>query len=125
MTRPRRPVVKSTRPARAAKMVSSLPRPAPSPGLNLVPRWRTMISPPVTTWPAKTFTPRRCAWESRPLRLEPSPFLLAILGLLVLGLLLRGGARGAARQHLDLADLEPGQLRAVAHRALVAALGLE
>ena len=35
-------------PADLAKIVSSLPIPAPSPGLNLVPRWRTMISPPVT-----------------------------------------------------------------------------
>ena len=31
-----------------AKIVSSRPMPAPSPGLNTVPRWRTMISPPVT-----------------------------------------------------------------------------
>ena len=29
----------------------------------------------VTVWPAKTFTPRRLALESRPLREEPSPFL--------------------------------------------------
>src|SRR3954447_12263000 len=57
--------------------------PTPSPGWNLVPRWRTMISPPVTAWPAKIFTPRRWAFESRPLRLEPRPFLCAILGLLL------------------------------------------
>ena len=47
----------------------------PGPGLKRVPRWRTMISPPVTTWPANTFTPRRLAFESRPLRLDPRPFL--------------------------------------------------
>src|SRR3954453_13951751 len=133
MTRPRRPVVKSTRPGRAAKMVSSLPMPTPSPGLNLVPRWRTMISPPFTTCPANTFTPSRWAFESRPLRLEPSPFLWAILGLLLLrgggllwrgllrrrprgllrgrlGRLLRGRLGGLlrgrlAREQLDLADL--------------------
>ena len=73
-----------------AKIVSSLPIPTPSPGLKRVPRWRTMISPPVTVWPAKIFTPRRLALESRPLRLEPRPFLCAISGLLFL---LRPGAR--------------------------------
>ena len=65
-------------PADLAKIVSSRPMPTPSPGLKRVPRWRTMISPPVTTSPAKTFTPRRLALESRPLRLEPRPFLCAI-----------------------------------------------
>ena len=40
-----------------------------------------------------------------------------------LGLGLR--RRGLARQHLDVADLEPGELGAVALAALVAALGLE
>src|SRR5438067_8856128 len=48
-----------------------------------------MISPPLTAWPANVFTPSRCAFESRPLRLEPSPFLCAIarlrLGFRVLG----------------------------------------
>src|SRR5947209_262212 len=74
-------------------MVSSLPIPVPSPGLKRVPRWRTMISPPVTVWPAKTFTPRRLAFESRPLREEPSPFLCAIACLLG-SLLGSTGARG-------------------------------
>src|SRR6185436_2401784 len=78
MTRPRRPVLKSTVPALLAKIVSSLPMPTPVPGLKRVPRWRTMISPPVTVWPANTFTPRRLAFESRPLREEPRPFLCAI-----------------------------------------------
>jgi hypothetical protein len=43
--------------------------------LKRVPRWRTMISPPVTAWPANTFTPSIFGFESRPFRLEPSPFL--------------------------------------------------
>ena len=48
ITRPRRPSRNCTIPADLAKIVSSRPMPAPSPGLNTVPRWRTMISPPVT-----------------------------------------------------------------------------
>src|ERR1017187_8194795 len=102
--RPRRPVVKATVPAARAYSVSSLPMPTPSPGLNFVPRWRTMISPPVTVSPANVFTPSRCALESRPLRLEPSPFLCAML---------------------DLRNLDARQLLAVAGAPLVTALGLE
>src|SRR5690349_2018108 len=82
--------------------------PAPSPGLNLVPRWRTMISPPVTVWPENTFTPRRLAFESRPLRLGPRAFLCAM-----------------ASQLPDLGDAEPGELLPVPRAAAVAALGLE
>src|SRR4029077_9034179 len=48
-----------------------------------------MISPPVTVCPANVFTPSRCALESRPLRLDPSPFLCAIGPVL-----LRSGFRG-------------------------------
>src|SRR6185295_15271667 len=83
--------------------------PAPSPGLNLVPRWRTMISPPVTVSPANTFTPRRFALESRPLRLEPRPFLCAM----------------SSGPLPDAGHLEARQLLAVPGRALVAPLGLE
>src|SRR4051794_10867861 len=83
--------------------------PAPSPGLKRVPRWRTMISPPLTSSPAKTFTPRRFALESRPLRLEPRPFLCAM----------------ASGTLLDARDLEPRELLPVAGRALVSALRLE
>ena len=64
-----------TTPGRLAKIVWSRPRPTPSPGRKRVPRWRTMISPPATVWPEKTLTPRNLGLESRPLRLEPSPFL--------------------------------------------------
>src|SRR4051812_9597156 len=83
--------------------------PTPLPGLKRVPRWRTMISPPVTVWPAKTFTPRRFALESRPLRLEPRPFLCAMSRLPL----------------ADRGDLDARQLLAVAGAALVSALGLE
>src|SRR3954451_4539170 len=83
--------------------------PAPSPGRKRVPRWRTMISPPVTVWPAKTFTPRRFAFESRPLRLEPRPFLCAL----------------ALGPPPDRGDAQPRQILAVSRAALVAALGLE
>src|SRR6266480_4081258 len=69
--------------------------PTPAPGLKRVPRWRTMISPPVTTCPANVLTPSRCALESRPLRLEPSPFLCAIARLR-LGFRGLGGPRRAA-----------------------------
>src|SRR5438045_1753663 len=89
-------------------MVSSRPMPTPSPGLKRVPRWRTMISPPDTVWPAKTFTPRRLALESRPLRLEPRPFLCAM-----------------GRSAPDLCDAEAGQFLPVAGAPLVPALGLE
>src|SRR5918912_3376395 len=89
-------------------MVSSRPMPAPSPGLKRVPRWRTMISPPETVCPANTFTPRRFALESRPLRLEPRPFLCAI-----------------AELAPDLRDADAGQLLPVTGAPLVPALGLE
>src|SRR4051812_38390150 len=105
ISRPRRPVLNCTMPALVAKIVSSRPMPTPSPGLKRVPRWRTMISPPLTRWPANTFTPRRLASESRPLRLDPSPFLCAI-GLFLL-CLLGGPLRGTA----DLLYLEPGEQR--------------
>ena len=42
------------------------------------PRWRTMMAPPVTIWPAKILTPRRWAFESRPFLELPKPFLCAI-----------------------------------------------
>ena len=68
----------STMPSRTAKIVSSRPRPVPGPGLNFVPRCRTMIMPAFTGWPANTLTPSRLDSESRPLRDEPRPFLCAI-----------------------------------------------
>src|ERR687885_1161035 len=75
--RPRRNP-KVTAPGTRANSVSSLPRPTPRPGWKWVPRWRTMISPALTTWPPKRLTPRRCAFESRPLRDDEAPFLCAM-----------------------------------------------
>jgi hypothetical protein len=37
-----------------------------------------MMEPPVTSSPAKAFTPSRCAFESRPFVELPPPFLCAI-----------------------------------------------
>src|SRR3954469_9714923 len=108
ITRPWRPSRNCTIPGPLAKIVSSLPMPTPSPGRNFVPRWGTMISPPLTVWPANTFTPRRLAFESRPLREEPRPFLCAM-----------------SAPPADLGDLDPRQLLAMAGATLVAALGLE
>src|SRR4051794_4585361 len=67
-----------TAPASRANSVSSLPRPTPAPGWNLVPRWRTRISPALTSWPPKRLTPRYWGFESRPLRELDAPFLCAI-----------------------------------------------
>src|ERR1051325_7106945 len=68
----------STTPVTLANNVSSLPQPTFRPGLILVPRCRTMIEPPGTSCPPKTFTPSRCALESRPFLELPNPFLCAI-----------------------------------------------
>src|SRR5262245_51781448 len=68
----------STTPVTLANRVSSLPQPTLRPGLILVPRCRTMIEPPGTSWPPKTLTPSRCALESRPFLELPNPFLCAI-----------------------------------------------
>src|SRR6478735_10768666 len=67
-----------------------------------------MISPALTTWPPKRFTPRYCAFESRPLRVDDAPFLCAI-----------------AQPLLDAGDLDAGELRAVALALLVPGLVLE
>src|ERR1700720_2917726 len=66
------------RPVILAKSVSSFPRPTFSPGFTRVPRWRTMIVPPGTNCPPKALNPSRCAFESRPFREVPCPFLCAI-----------------------------------------------
>src|SRR5829696_10546133 len=69
---------KSTLPSTLAKRVSSEPLPTFCPGFTFEPRWRTIMLPAVTTWPPYAFTPSLLPAESRPLREEPPPFLLAI-----------------------------------------------
>src|SRR3954453_8377737 len=106
--RPRRNP-KVTEPGTRANSVSSLPRPTPRPGWKWVPRWRTMISPALTTWPPKRFTPRRWAFESRPLRDDDAPFLCAM-------------SSSALR---DVADHDAGQGLTVPLPLVVAGLVLE
>src|SRR3954452_25532776 len=120
MVRPLRADLNSTVPGLVAKIVWSRPRPVPSPGQKRVPRWRTMISPPVTFWPAKTLTPSMLGLDSRPLRLDSSPFLFAIVvvfssrfGFARFRLLGLGFRRRFARAHLQLGHLEPCQLGAM------------
>src|SRR5690348_8389423 len=110
MTRRPRRVPNSTSPSTSANSVSSPPRPTPVPGWNLVPRCRTRISPALTTWPPKRFTPRRCALESRPLRELDAPFLCAMAA----SLLLR-----------DARDLHPRQRLTMPLALVVAGLVLE
>src|SRR3954451_16615577 len=100
-----------TAPAASANSVSSLPRPTLTPGWNLVPRWRIRISPAFTSWPPYRFTPRRWAFESRPLRELDAPFLCAIAVQLLLG--------------LDVGYLDAGQLLPVTLPLVVAGLVLE
>src|ERR1043166_595625 len=73
-----------------------------------VPRCRTMIEPPGTSWPPKTFTPRRCEFESRPFLELPNPFLCAIRHL-----------------HYDVADLHFGEGLAVPNGFLVLLFAFE
>src|ERR1700722_11146073 len=98
----------STAPGAVANSVSSPPRPTFRPGWKWVPRWRTRISPALTIWPPNRLTPRRCAFESRPLRELEAPFLCAICCFL-----------------LDAGDLEHRQLLTVTLPLVVASLVLE
>src|SRR5216684_1345928 len=100
----------STTPVILANSVSSLPQPTFSPGLMRVPRCRTMIDPPGTICPPKTFTPRRWAFESRPFLELPNPFLCAIL---------------LFRLRDDLVHSQFGEVLAMADRALILLLALE
>src|ERR1043165_4936656 len=67
-----------TTPSILENSVQSRPMPTFSPAWNLVPTWRTRIEPAVTAWPANRLTPRIFGSESRPLRVEPCPFLCAM-----------------------------------------------
>src|SRR6185437_15724057 len=99
----------STFPATSANRVSSSPRPTPRPGWKWVPRCRTMISPALTTWPPKRFTPSRWALESRPLREDEAPFLCAM----------------SASALRDVADHDVGQRLTVPLPLVLAGLVLE
>src|SRR5258706_255916 len=59
----------------SAKGVKSFPVPTFLPAWSEEPTWRTRMLPARTGVPAYTFTPRRCAFDPRPLRVEPAPFL--------------------------------------------------
>src|ERR1700749_4072474 len=72
-----------------------------------------MISPALTRWPPKRFTPSRCALLSRPLRLEDAPFFCAISAALLSFQLLSLG---------DACDPDLRSLLPVTLAALVAGL---
>src|ERR1035437_4359769 len=115
-----------TAPATRAKSVSSPPRPTPSPGWKCVPRWRTMISPALTTWPPKRLTPRNWEFESRPLRVEDAPFLCAMsvpaFGSGACQMRERPNKRGSG---LDRGDLDLGRVLTVTLTLAVSGLVLE
>ena len=98
-----------TAPGAVANSVSSPPRPTLTPGWKWVPRWRTMISPALTTWPPNRLTPSRCELESRPLRELEAPFLCAM----------------STPPLLDSGDLEDRQLLTVTLPLVIAGLVLE
>src|SRR5512132_2347341 len=106
---------KRTYPSEVANSVWSVPSPTLDPGLNRVPRCRTIMLPAVTNCPPKRLTPSRWELESRPLRELPTPFLCAI----ALGLDL-GDAHGAHR--LPVSAVPPVVLPALEldHEDLVA-----
>src|SRR5260221_564006 len=118
MTSPPRPrrEPNSTGPVTSANRVSSPPRPTPTPGWKCVPRWRTRISPALTTWPPNRLTPSRWALESRPFLLDEAPFLCAISDLLLLA--------GAGLARSDAGDLHLRVLLPVALAAPVTGLVL-
>src|SRR5262245_12011148 len=102
-----------TVPSAVANSVSSPPRPTFSPGWKRVPRWRTRMAPARTEAPEPTFTPRRCALESRPLRDEDAPFFFDMAAC--------SCSRSAGR---DRGDLDDGVLLAVAPAAPLVRLRL-
>src|SRR4029079_5046488 len=111
MTRRPRRVPNSTLPSISANSVSSPPRPTPVPGWKWVPRWRTMISPALTSWPPYRFTPRRCELESRPFLVDAAPFLCSMFVFLRPGWFRQ--AQPPGRSELDVGDLDLGVLLTV------------
>src|SRR6266478_7919531 len=83
MNLPFRPLSSNfTKPSISENNVSSLPIPTFLPGFHLVPRCRARMFPPRTRSPPNFLSPKRCEFESRPFREEPTPFLCAISKLL-------------------------------------------
>src|SRR5690242_3433282 len=115
-TRRPRLVPNCTLPSTSANSVSSPPRPTLVPGWKCVPRWRTMISPALTSWPPKRLTPRRWAFESRPFLVDAAPFLCAM------GSVLRKWSERGSEA--DVGDLDLGVLLTVTLALLVAGLVL-
>src|SRR3984957_15310075 len=74
-TRPLALVRNSILPLIFANNVWSLPTPTLRPGCHLVPRWRAMMLPAITSSPPKILIPSRWPPESRPLREDPPAFL--------------------------------------------------
>src|SRR3954453_8261757 len=79
-----------------------------------------MISPALTSWPPKRFTPSRWEFESRPFLVDAAPFLCAM------GSVLRGSSwrRPAGSAGGDVGDLDLGVLLAVPRALPVAGLVL-
>src|SRR5262245_39396829 len=77
------------------------------------PTWRTRMPPARTFSPPKTFTPRNCAFDPRPFREEPPPFLCAMCSALHLGDLdgrVALAVPGLLARALALAKLEDDEL---------------
>src|SRR6185437_12204285 len=64
-----------------------------------------MMLPAVTSWPPYTLTPRYFGFESRPLRLEPTPFLCAMTQC--------SGCSGVDARDLDFGEVLPMALLAL------------
>ena len=76
-TWPPSPVTANRLPARAPSPAT--PSPVPGPERKVMPRWRTMIEPALTSSPSPAFTPRRLPTLSRPFLELPTPFLCAMV----------------------------------------------
>src|ERR1044071_242829 len=107
-----------TTPSIFENSVQSRPMPTLSPAWNLVPTWRTRIDPAVTASPANRLTPRIFGSESRPLRVEPCPFLCAM----ALSLDRRDLHRGVVLSMPVLADIVLAAAKLEDHQLVAAAL---
>src|SRR6185436_2140060 len=107
-----------TTPSIFENSVQSRPMPTLVPAWNLVPTWRTRIDPAVTASPANRLTPRIFGSESRPLRVEPFPFLCAM----ALSLDRRDLHRGVVLSMPVLADVVLAAAKLEDHQLVAAAL---